>query len=141
MTGTKTPTPPTMDRLFDFLKTASPDVISKLTGTVDQLADTIRTVDTNRTTRARIEADARVEIHRMDTQKELIRDYFARAFAERAAVFGGQFRVLDEALAAGQPELAVAALGAVVETVKTSPLSNTGEFRALLSSGATLKLE
>lgn len=113
----------------------------ELAATAKELMMLYREGMTHDTERARINAVASVAIADIDSQRELLLKFFEHAFAERAQVFGGQFRALDQALAMGNVEIAASTLNAIVATVKTSPLASVPEFRQALSRRETIKLE
>lgn len=131
----------TVDKVLDFLRGAPVHVIENLGSSIKELAETTRVIDAGRTERARITSDASIEKHRMDTQLAAIEGFLQHTFTERKGVFDKQFLALDKAIESGQKDVAIALLGAVVENVKTSPLSNAAEFSRMLAGSEPLKLE
>lgn len=117
------------------------DVLIKFNDTVNSAISLYETVEKENTAREGIRAKRDVAVGDIEAKRAILEKYLDLSFNERAEVFRRQFDALDKAITDGSTQLAIAALNAVVETIRTSPLSSSQEIRALMTSDAPLLLE
>lgn len=91
--------------------------------------DLHKTVETERTRRAEIEADRQAALARIEATRFLIQEYMARTFDERRATLDRMFLSLEEAQASGNDALAQQLLGSIVDVVKISPFRDLASFK------------
>lgn len=83
--------------------------------------------ETEKTKRTEIVEYSRIEIERIRSQAETIRDYFAKSFAERRSNFDKVFTMLDAGLTSGNGQQVEVALSLIVSMIKESPLRQAAE--------------
>ncbi|HDS1578509.1 hypothetical protein WG628_07645 [Stenotrophomonas maltophilia] len=132
---------PSINNLLNFIKNAPPGVALNFNETLQLGLNTIRQVEGEKTRRLEIEAGRDAILKDYELRKFAIEKYLDASFNERAEVLKGKFSALDRAMESGNNEIAIAALNAIVETMKSSPLTNGGVVREMLSAGKPLMLE
>lgn len=108
--------------------------LSAIAGLVDGLrtiAESINGIQKERTRQTELRLSASVEIARIHSTRDVLRDYLERSFDERRANFDKLFERVDAAIAAGNVELVSATLHAVVTLAQSSP------FKALTDHAST----
>jgi hypothetical protein len=101
-----------------------------LTG-IKTVAECIRDIQKERTEQVRLREDARVEVERIHTLRDMMLAYLDRSFDEREKNFRQLFERLDGAIAADNVQLAGVVLDSVVKLADSSP------FKALRDISAT----
>ena len=79
-----------------------------------------------------IEAERDKTIQAIQAQRDLMLDYFERAFAERAQTLERSFVMLDQAIQHDNSEAMNVALTLIVNTIQTSPLADFASFTKAL---------
>ena len=73
-------------------------------------------------------AAAAVEVARIKAAESVLKDYFAKVFAERRSNFEELFNRLDGALEANDGETVALMVRGIVDIAKTSPLADLGDL-------------
>lgn len=81
------------------------------------------------TKRDNITAMKEFEIEKVKAQKEVLKDYFEKTFAERRINFDKMFDALDKGIESNNLELIQLSLGSIVEIAKDSPLKQVEKLR------------
>ncbi|MGB9578302.1 MAG: hypothetical protein ACPL3S_03430 [Halothiobacillaceae bacterium] len=79
------------------------------------------------TRREEIRAHAQVAIRRIEADAQILREYFAHAFAERSANFDQAFALLHAGLEKGEDKAIEAGLTLILTLVKESPIKAATE--------------
>ncbi|MDQ6962166.1 MAG: hypothetical protein Q9M28_06495 [Mariprofundaceae bacterium] len=82
------------------------------------------------TKRQSITAMKEFEIAKIQAQKEVLKDYFEKTFAERRINFDKMFEALDKGIESNNLELIQFSLGSIVEIAKDSPLAQVEKLRS-----------
>jgi len=82
------------------------------------------------TKRINITAMKEFEIEKVQAQKEVLKDYFEKTFAERRINFDRMFDALDKGIESNNLELMQLSLGSIVEIAKDSPLKQVEKLRS-----------
>lgn len=96
---------------------------------VDVVKENHKVSEEEKTKRKNIIAMKEFEIEKIQIQKEVLKDYFEKTFAERRTNFDKMFDVLDKGIESNNLELMQLALGSIVEIAKDSPLSQVEKLR------------
>lgn len=88
-----------------------------------------KTVAEQRTERERIAAKRDVAVRLIESEREIILDYFAQRFAERKSALNGFFDVLHAAVREKNESGMDTALSGILGIVKDSPLRDFEAFR------------
>lgn len=80
------------------------------------------------TKRARLQTYETAEVARIKAAESVLKDYFARVFAERKSNFEELFTRLDKALEANDGETVSWMVRGIVDIAKTSPLADLGDL-------------
>ncbi|MFY1621536.1 hypothetical protein [Micromonospora sp. WMMD736] len=78
--------------------------------------------------RARLQAYETTEVARIKAAESVLKDYFAKVFAERRSNFEELFNRLDGALEANDGETVALMVRGIVDIAKTSPLADLGDL-------------
>lgn len=97
-------------------------VVDGLKIVIDAYNNYKTTVEVENTKRKYIEADKEKFIAKINAQKEVIKDYFERAFTERKENFKQLFDLLDKGLESNNDTLIEQALSSIITIAKNSPL-------------------
>jgi hypothetical protein len=81
------------------------------------------------TERERIKARRDVAVLAIDSERQILADYFDRRFAERRAVLDEMFGVLSQAVESKNDEVIDSALRGIVQVVGDNPLRDLDAFR------------
>lgn len=118
-------------------KAAPPMLQIPLEGLIEgikHVATCLKEIAEQKTEQARIEADARKEVERVQAVRDVLMDYLDRSFDERRHNFAELFSRLDKALEADNVQAVAATLDAIVKIADSSP------FKALRDIQATQKV-
>lgn len=102
-----------------------------------------RVAEEEQTKRARIAATERVDMARLQLQRDVLITYLERSFDERASNFKQLFTRLDRDAAASNTPAMAATLGAIVDLAKSSPLkalASVQGVRELMTDGSEMEL-
>lgn len=114
------------------------DVTAMIGEMARQANETMRFCEEQETIRTEIRANAEVEITRINTMADMVRDYLKRSFDERAGLFDNYFSVLDKALEKGDNTLVVQTLQSINSLAASSPfkdLADLGKVSNMLAEG------
>ncbi|MBD5191407.1 MAG: hypothetical protein HDS88_00795 [Bacteroidales bacterium] len=117
---------------------SGPDVVSAISRMVEQANETIKFCEQQETIRTEIRANAAVEIKKINTTANLIRDYLNRSFDERAGLFDNYFTIVDKALETGDNTLLAQTLQSINSLASSSPfkdLADINKVSSMLSEG------
>ena len=106
-----------------------------LTQIVDAAKECIAVHEVESSKRARLQAYETTEVARIKAAESVLKDYFAKVFAERRSNFEELFNRLDGALEANDGETVALMVRGIVDIAKTSPLADLGalsQIRAAL---------
>lgn len=95
----------------------------------DVVKENNRIREEERTKRHNITAMKEFEIEKIQAQKEVLKDYLEKTFAERRINFDKMFDALDKGIESNNLELIQLSLGAIVEIAKDSPLKQVEKLR------------
>lgn len=104
------------------------DALGALNNIVEATHEYFLVREQERTKRVSIDAYERLELTRIAAAESVLKDYFSRAFEERARNVDSLFARYDEAIERGDATLAQAALTGVVDLAKSSPLADLGDL-------------
>lgn len=114
------------------------EVVTTISEMVRQANETMRFCEEQKTIRTEIRANAAVEITKINTMADMVRDYLKRSFDERAGLFDNYFSVLDKALERGDNMLVAQTLQSINSLAASSPfkdLADINKVSALLAEG------
>ena len=117
---------------------SGPDVVTAISRMVEQANETIKFCEQQETIRTDIRANAAVEIKKINTTANLIRDYLNRSFDERAGLFDNYFTIVDKALETGDNTLLAQTLQSINSLASSSPfkdLADINKVSSMLSEG------
>jgi len=89
-----------------------------------------KTVEIEKSKRENIRTERDIALSRINSQKQVLQEYFEYTFAERKNNFQKLFSVLDKGIESDNSELIIKSLDSIVEIAKDSPLKG---MRQLLS--------
>jgi len=95
----------------------------------DAVKENHKVTEEETTKRHNITAMKDFEIKKIQTQKEVLKDYFEKTFAERRINFDKMFDVLDKGIESNNLELIQLSLNSIVEIAKDSPLKQVEKLR------------
>jgi septin family protein len=95
----------------------------------DAYKENHRITQEEQTKRKEIEAQEKIELARIETHKEILKEYFERTFSEREKNFKEFFKRLDEGIASNNSELIQGSLAAILELAKESPLKQLQQIK------------
>lgn len=75
-----------------------------------------------------VEAKTKVELVKTVAQYKLAQDFITKTFSERAGALQQNYKVLDDAIARGDRDMILAAMGKIGDIVTTSPLAQLQEL-------------
>ncbi|GAB7048206.1 hypothetical protein [Catenuloplanes indicus] len=119
----------------------STDVVSALQTLINARQQGIEVRETAATRREEIRARRDIEIKRLDTAAQTVREYFDRAFAAADRIHDRLFEDLAKARETGDNATIQASLTAIVDVARMSPLAtigNLGELRRALTDPAVV---
>lgn len=96
-----------------------------------------------KTKRTQIRADAEVAIKKVEAMRDVLKDYLAKSFNERSAIFLKQFEVVDNALATGDNTMLSAGLASINELAASSPfkaLSDITSVQQMLTDNSEIDI-
>ncbi len=96
-----------------------------------------------KTKRTQILADAEVAIKKVEAMRDVLKDYLAKSFDERSAIFMKQFEVVDKALETGDNAMLSAGLSSINELAASSPfkaLADINSVQQMLSDDSELDI-
>ena len=99
-----------------------------LTQIVDEAKECIAVHEVESSKRARLQAYETTEVARIKAAESVLKDYFAKVFAERRSNFEELFNRLDGALEANDGETVALMVRGIVDIAKTSPLADLGDL-------------
>ena len=95
----------------------------------DVVRENHRVTEEEETKRQNIAAMKEFEIEKIQAQKEVLKDYFEKTFAERKGNFDRMFEALDKGIENNNSELIQLSLASIVEIAKDSPLKQIESLR------------
>lgn len=95
----------------------------------DVVKENHKVTEEETTKRHNITAMKEFEIEKIQAQKEVLKDYFEKTFAERRINFDKMFDALDKGIESNNLELIQLSLGSIVEIAKDSPLKQVEKLR------------
>ena len=99
-----------------------------------------KTVSEQQTERARIAAKRDVAVRLIESEREIILEYFAQRFAERKAALNGFFDVLHTAVQEKNEHAMDTALSGILGIVKDSPLKDFDAFRQARADNRVIEI-
>ncbi|HEY9748181.1 MAG TPA: hypothetical protein V6C63_05870 [Allocoleopsis sp.] len=96
--------------------------------------DYLKIAEIEKTQRREIEANEKVAIAKIHTQRDLLMAYLDRSFDERAENFRSLFEVVDRAIANENNEQLAKALDSIVEIAKSSPFKDLADIANVRAS-------
>lgn len=78
--------------------------------------------------RKEVEAKTKVELVKTVAQYKLAQEFLTKTFSERAGALQQDYKVLDDAIARGDRDMILAAMGRIGDIVTTSPLAQLQEL-------------
>ena len=117
---------------------SSTEVVAVIDNMMRQANETIRFCEEQKTIRTEIKAQAEVEIGKINAMANLVRDYLARSFDERADIFDSYFSALDHALEEGDNMLVAQTLQSINSLATSSPFKDLADINKVteqLSAG------
>jgi len=96
---------------------------------VDVISKNQKVIREETTKRHNIAAIKEFEIEKIQVQKEVLKDYFEKIFAERKMIFENLFDKLDKGIENNNLELIQLSLSSIVEIAKDSPLNQVEKLR------------
>ena len=100
----------------------------------------LKTVSEQQTERARIAAKRDVAVRLIESEREIILDYFAQRFAERKAALNGFFDVLHAEAQEKNDHAMDTALSGILGIVKDSPLKDFEAFRQARADNRVIEI-
>lgn len=114
------------------------DVKSALISLSQEVNETIKFCEVQKTKREKIKADTEVRIAQINSVTESIKDYLNRSFDERSKIFDNYFNVLDAAIEKGDMNLMASTVQSINNLAASSPfkdLNDIGKVTQCLTSG------
>lgn len=108
-----------------------PDALAALTQLVTAARESIEIHETESTKREKLRTYRETEVRRIKSSEKVLKDYFDRIFAERAATHEKLFAGLDVALENGDTAALQTIVGGIIEVARTSPLAGIGNVAEL----------
>ena len=99
-----------------------------------------KTVSEQQTERKRIAAKRDVAVRLIESEREIILEYFAQRFAERKAALNGFFDVLHTAVQEKNEHAMDTALSGILGIVKDSPLKDFETFRQARADNRVIEI-
>ena len=99
-----------------------------------------KTVSEQRTERERIAAKRDVAVRLIESEREIILEYFAQRFAERKDALNGFFDVLHAAVQEKNEHAMDTALSGILGIVKDSPLKDFDTFRKARANNRVIEI-
>ena len=99
-----------------------------------------KTVSEQQTERERIAAKRDVAVRLIESEREIILEYFAQRFAERKAALNGFFDVLHTAVQEKNEHAMDTALSGILGIVKDSPLKDFETFRQARADNRVIEI-
>lgn len=93
------------------------------------------------TKRTEIAAWKEVNITKINAQKEILEQYLAETFKERATTIKEMFQRLDRGIDEGNPDLINATLGGIIEMARISPLKEATKLIAAINNPDVQSIE
>lgn len=107
------------------------DALAALTQLVNAARESIEIHETESTKREKLRTYRETEVRRIKSSEKVLKDYFDRIFAERAATHDKLFASLDVALESGDTSALQTIVGGIIEVARTSPLEGIGNIAEL----------
>ncbi len=120
------------NKLISVLSKNKPTLEQALEGLkiyLDVVKENHKVTEEETTKRHNITAMKEFEIEKIQAQKEVLKDYFEKTFAERRINFDKMFDALDKGIESNNLELIQLSLGSIVEIAKDSPLKQVEKLR------------
>lgn len=114
------------------------DVTAMIGEMAKQANETMRFCAEQKTIRTELRANAAVEITKINTMADMVREYLKRSFDERAGLFDNYFSVLDKALEGGDNSLVAQTLQSINSLAASSPfkdITDLGKVSTMLAEG------
>ena len=122
-----------MNKLLTIMNKSKPTPLQALEG-LNTLANIVKenhkVTEEETTKRVNITAMKEFEIEKVQAQKEVLKDYFEKIFAERRTNFDRMFDALDKGIESNNLELMQLSLSSIVEMAKDSPLKQVEKLRS-----------
>ena len=99
-----------------------------------------KTVSEQQTEQERIAAKRDVAVRLIESEREIILEYFAQRFAERKATLNGFFDVLHAAVREKNEHAMDTALSGILGIVKDSPLKDFDTFRQARADNRVIEI-
>lgn len=99
-----------------------------------------KTAEEQQTERARIAAKRDIAVRLIESEREIILEYFAQRFAERKAALNGFFDVLHTAVQEKNEHAMDTALSGILGIVKDSPLKDFETFRQARANNRVIEI-
>ena len=99
-----------------------------------------KTVSEQQTERERIAAKRDVAVRLIESEREIILEYFAQRFAERKDALNGFFDVLHTAVQEKNERVMDTALSGILGIVKDSPLKDFDTFRKARADNRVIEI-
>ena len=96
---------------------------------VSTIIENNKIIQEETTKRENIVAIKEFEIEKIQSQKEILKEYFEKVFAERKILFDKMFDTLDEGIENNNLELIQLSLSSIVEIAKDSPLNQVEKLK------------
>jgi len=100
----------------------------------------LKTASEQKTERDRIAAKREVAVKIIESEKEIILEYFKARFAERKEALQGLFHILHQAVETKNEHAMDTALGGILGIVKDSPLKDFASFRQARAENKILEI-
>ena len=100
----------------------------------------LKTVSEQQTERERIAAKRDVAVRLIESEREIILEYFTQRFAERKAALNGFFDVLHAAVQEKNDHAMDTALSGILGIVKDSPLKDFETFRQARADNRVIEI-
>ena len=99
-----------------------------------------KTAEEQQTERARIAAKRDIAVRLIESEREIILEYFAQRFAERKAALNGFFDVLHTVVQEKNEHAMDTALSGILGIVKDSPLKDFETFRQARANNRVIEI-
>ena len=106
----------------------------------EDMSSFLKTASEQKTERERIAAKRDVAVKLIESEREVILEYFKARFAERKEALQGLFEILHQAVEAKNEHAMDTALGGILGIVKDSPLKDFDSFRQARADNKILEI-
>ena len=121
-----------MKKLMNIFRKTKPSPQQALDGLkmfADIVKENHKVTEEETTKRHNITSMKEFEIEKIQAQKEVLKDYFEKTFAERRINFDKMFDALDKGIDSNNLELIQLSLNSIVEIAKDSPLKQVEKLK------------